>query len=113
MHELGLISAMVKSIERIVAEQGLHEVKKIVLEVGELSGVVPHNMEACYPAAVYKTCMENTVLELETIPGIVRCRSCGREFRAVDNDFHCPDCASQDMAILSGNDVLIKEIQCI
>ena len=113
MHELGLISAMVKSIERLVEDQGLHEVKKIVLEVGELSGVVPHYMEACYPAAVYKTFMEKTVLELETIPGIVKCRSCGREFRAVSNDFHCPGCEGQDMEILSGNDVLIKEIQCV
>ena len=113
MHELGLISAMVKSIETIVKEQGLHEVRKIVLEVGELSGVVPHYMEACYPAAVYKTFMENTVLELETIPGIVRCRDCGREFNAVAQDFHCPVCHGQDMEILSGNDVLIKEIDCI
>ena len=112
MHELGLISAMVKSIEAIVKEQGLTEVLKITLEVGELSGVVPHYMEACYPAAVYKTFMENTVLDLETIPGIVRCRCCGREFNAVARDFACPDCKSQDMEILSGNDVLIKEIQC-
>ena len=113
MHELGLISAMVKSIEAIVKEQNLHEVRKIVLEVGELSGVVPHYMEACYPAAVYKTFMENTVLELETIPGMVRCRDCGREFNAMAQDFHCPDCQSQNMEILSGNDVLIKEIDCI
>ena len=113
MHELGLISAMVKSIEVIVQEQGLHEVKKIVLEVGELSGVVPRYMEACYPAAVYKTFMENTVLELETIPGIVRCRRCGREFNAAAWDFSCPDCHSLDMEILSGNEVLIKEILCI
>ena len=112
MHELGLISAMVDSIETIVKEHGLHEVKKIVLEVGELSGVVPHYMEVCYPAAVYKTFMENTVLELETIPGIVRCRQCGREFNAMAQDFACPVCHSQDMEILSGNDVLIKEIQC-
>ena len=113
MHELGLISSMVKSIERIVEEQGLHEVKKIVLEVGELSGVVPHYMEACYPAAVYKTFMENTVLELETIPGIVRCRDCGKEFNAMAHDFRCPVCEGQDMEMLSGNDVLIKEIQCV
>ncbi len=112
MHELGIISAMVKSLEKIVQEQGIDEVQKIVLEVGELSGVVPHYMEACYPAAVYKTFMENTVLELETIPGIVRCKSCGREFNAMAHDLHCPGCAGIDLEILSGNDVMIKEILC-
>lgn len=112
MHELGVISAMVKTIEDIIHEQGYTEVQKLVLEVGELSGIVPHYMEVCYPAAVYKTFMENSVLELETIPGIVRCRDCQNEFNAMAHDFKCPDCGSQNMEILSGNDVIIKEILC-
>lgn len=112
MHELGIISSMVKTIEQIVQEQGLTQVQKLVLEVGELSGVVPRYMEECYPAAVYKTFMQDTVLELETVPGIVRCRTCGREFNAMQQDFHCPQCGGEDLEILSGNDVLIKEILC-
>lgn len=112
MHELGIISAMVKTIEQIVQEQGLTQVQKLVLEVGELSGVVPRYMQECYPAAVYKTFMQDTVLELETVPGIVRCRTCGREFNAMQQDFHCPQCGGEDLEILSGNDVVIKEILC-
>jgi len=112
MHELGIISSMVKTIEQIVQEQGLTQVQKLVLEVGELSGVVPRYMEECYPAAVYKTFMQDTVLELETVPGIVRCRTCGREFNAMQQDFHCPQCGGEDLEILSGNDVIIKEILC-
>ena len=41
MHELGLLSAMVKTIEGIAQEERLERVEKIVLQVGELSGVVP------------------------------------------------------------------------
>lgn len=112
MHELGIISSMVKTIEEIIKEQGYTQVHKLVLEVGELSGIVPHYMEVCYPAAVYKTFMENSVLEMEVIPGIVRCKDCGKEFNATAHDFTCPHCQSQNMEILSGNDVMIKEIQC-
>lgn len=90
MHELGVISSMVKTIEEIIKEQGFTKVQKLVLEVGELSGVVPHYMEACYPAAVYKTFMEDSVLEMETIPGIVLCKDCGKEFNAMAEDFACP-----------------------
>lgn len=113
MHELGIISSMVKTIEQIVHEQGLTKVQKLVLEVGELSGVVPRYMEECYPAAVYKTFMQDTELELETVPGIVHCRNCGREFNAMQQDFVCPECGSQDLEILAGNDVIIKEILCL
>ncbi len=112
MHELGVISSMVKTIEEIIKEEGFTEVQKLVLEVGELSGVIPHYMEVCFPAAVYKTFMENTILEMETVPGIVRCKDCGREFNATAQDFTCPECGSHNMEILSGNDVMIKEILC-
>ena len=112
MHELGVISSMVKTIEEIIKEQGYTEVEKLVLEIGELSGIVPRYMEACYPAAVYKTFMENSTLEMEIIPGIVRCKNCDTEFNAMKHDFECPNCGGQDVEMLSGNDIMIKEILC-
>lgn len=112
MHELGIINAMVKTIERVVKDEGLTEVDTLVLEVGELSGVVPRFLEECYPAAVYKTFMEHTKLQLDVVPGIVRCRACGREFNAMRHDLRCPGCGGQDMEILGGNDLIIKEIVC-
>ena len=38
MHELGILSAMVKTIEKIAETENLEKIEKIVLEVGELSG---------------------------------------------------------------------------
>ena len=49
MHELGLLSAMVKTIEGIAKEEQLERIEKIVLQVGELSGVLPAYLESCYP----------------------------------------------------------------
>ncbi len=112
MHELGVISSMVKTLEQIVHDEQLTKVQKLVLEVGELSGIVPHYMEACWPAAIYKTFMADAELEMEVIPGIVHCRDCGREFNAMAHDFTCPDCGGKNFEILSGNDVIIKEILC-
>lgn len=112
MHELGVLNSMIHTIERIIKEQELTEVKKLVIEVGELSGIVPRYLEQSWPAAAYKTFMESTELELIVIPGIVKCRSCGCIFNAVYNDLSCPDCGSRDMEILEGNDIIIKEIEC-
>ena len=39
MHEVGIISAMLKTIEGVMEEENLTKVEKIVLRVGELSGV--------------------------------------------------------------------------
>jgi hydrogenase nickel incorporation protein HypA/HybF len=112
MHELGILSALVSTVEGIVQEEGLTEVEKIVIEVGELSGIVPRYIEQCYPAAVYKTFMEKTVLELVIVPGIVKCRDCARVFNALATDLCCPACDGQDLEILEGNDMIVKEIVC-
>lgn len=110
MHELGILSAMVKTVEKIAAQEKLEHIEKIVLQVGELSGIVPAYMESCYPAAVYKTFMENTKLELEIVPGIARCNDCGTEFNAAACDLKCPACGSQALTALSGRELIIKEI---
>lgn len=112
MHELGLLSAMVKTIEGIAKEEKIDRIEKVVLQVGELSGVLPSYLESCYPAAVYKTFMEDTKLELEIVPGIARCRDCGAEFNAVEHDLKCPQCGGQSLEALSGREMIVKEIVC-
>ena len=112
MHELGVLNSMVHTIERIINEQNLTEVEKLVIEVGELSGIVPRYLEQCWPAASFKTFMQDTELELIVIAGIVKCRSCGRVYNAIYSDLNCPNCKSSQMDILEGNDIIIKEIVC-
>lgn len=110
MHELGILNAMVHTIEDTLADEDYTAVEKIVVEVGELSGIVPRYLEECWPAARYKTSMENTQLELRVVPGMVKCRDCGRVFNGVAEDLACPGCGSSDMEMLSGNDMIITEI---
>lgn len=110
MHELGIISAIATTVLDIMEKEGLSSVEKIVLQVGELSGVLPHYVEECYPAAVYKTPLEKTKLEMEIIPGTVRCNQCGEEFNAVLHDLRCPKCRSENLEALTGRELIIKEI---
>lgn len=112
MHEVGIISAMLKTIEGVMEEENLTRVEKIVLQVGELSGVLPHYMRECYPAAVYKTRFQDTKLELDIVPGIARCLVCGEEFNGLKYDLTCPKCGNRDkFERLSGHELIIKEIQ--
>ena len=112
MHEVGIISAMLKTIEAVMEEEQLTKVEKIVLQVGELSGVLPHYMKECFPAAVYKTRFQDTKLVMEIVPGIARCNRCGKEFNGLRYDLTCPDCGNRtDFERLSGDELIIKEIQ--
>ena len=55
MHELGIVFHVIKSVEMIGEENGLTNVASVTLELGEVSGAIPHELESCWNWAVKKT----------------------------------------------------------
>lgn len=110
MHEVGVISSMLKTLERVMAQEQLSHIDKVVLEVGELSGVVPHYMEECFPAAVYKTRFEDMKMEMEVVRGIIQCMECEHQFPVEDTELKCPVCGSDKLKPFAGTGFMIKEI---
>ena len=54
MHELGIVFHVIKSVEKIGEENGLTNVASVTLELGEVSGAIPHELESCWNWAVKK-----------------------------------------------------------
>ncbi len=110
MHELGIIAEVVRVVEKTAKEQNLTKVDTLVLQIGELSSVVPYYVEQCYPAASYGTMLENTKLKIEILPGNVRCNECGKVYNLIENKKICPECKHTSFEILGGREFMIKEI---
>ena len=111
MHELGIMYHIVDQVLRVVETNQLTEVESIVLQVGELSSVVPRYLHACYPPAVDGTVLENTKLEIETLIANGVCKSCGKVYPLIENLKICPKCQSEDFEIISGREFYLKEIK--
>lgn len=110
MHELGILYHVVEQVVSVAKANRLTRVERLVLQVGEMSGVIPRFLTACYPAAADGTLLENTELQIETVQARGRCRACGQEFALVEHRRTCPQCASREHEILSGREFMIKEI---
>lgn len=111
MHEMGVVIEIVKIADDKAKEEHAHNVKRLVLQLGQLSTLVPELVEACYPAAVYDTLLENAELRIEVIPANGICLKCRHVFKVVENEFVCPECGSEEWDLLSGKEIIIKEIQ--
>ena len=48
MHELGIVFHIAKKVESIAVENHVSHVAKVVLEIGEVSTVVPSYLEDCW-----------------------------------------------------------------
>ncbi len=111
MHELGIVYNIVERVLKVVKDNNLSEVKTIVLEVGERSGVVPKYLHACYPAAVDGTMLENTILEVEEITATSVCRDCGKVFVTLENGGLCTACGSGNAKDITGGEFTLKSIE--
>lgn len=92
------------------AENQITEISEIVLQIGELSMIVPEYVDEVYPLVVKGTMLEHTKLKMEMIPGMAECNECDEVFNVVEHEGYCPSCGSFDKTILSGRDFVIKEI---
>lgn len=110
MHELGIIAEVVRVVEDIARKQQLTKVETLVLQIGELSSVVPYYVEQCYPAASYGTLLENTRLEIEVLPANGRCSACGKVYNVIKCRRTCPDCGGTSWELLGGREFMIKQI---
>lgn len=110
MHEISLLKEVVRVVEQTMEANRLTKVDTVVLQIGELTNIVPHYMETSFPAAVYKTSLEGAKLRMEILPGMARCRTCGKVFNVVSCKDACPQCTAKEFDVLSGEDFRIKEI---
>lgn len=110
MHELGVVIEVVKAVEEFARENGVTKIDTLVLQIGELSSMVPKYIADCFPAAVDGTFMSGTRLEIEIIPGNARCVTCGKVFNVLACRNACPGCGPGRSELLSGKEFTIKEI---
>lgn len=112
MHELGIVFNIIKTVERVSAENGLERVNAVVLELGEVSGVLPDYLTDCWRWAADKNgLLKGSELKIETLPAVTHCDGCGRDYPTVEHGRTCPHCGSGETWLLTGNEVSIKEIE--
>jgi hydrogenase nickel incorporation protein HypA/HybF len=101
---------VVKTVENFAKKSGVTKIQTLVLQIGELSSMIPKYIKDCYPAAVDGTILQETELKIEILPGNGICKECNKVFNLIENNNICPKCGSKHWEILSGKEFMIKEI---
>lgn len=110
MHELGLVYQVVKTVDEVLAENNLTELDEIVLQVGEMSDVVPKFLEEAWRATAPTTDYPTAKMTVEVMPALAKCLDCGYEGHVKTFAPDCPNCSSGNLKIVSGRQFDIKEI---
>ncbi|HEX2116328.1 MAG TPA: hydrogenase maturation nickel metallochaperone HypA [Alphaproteobacteria bacterium] len=107
MHELGISRNIVAVVSE--AAEG-RRVRRVVLEIGKLSGVVPDAISFCFDAVVQGTSLEGASLDIREIEGRARCVACGAEFPVLTLIAACA-CGSRRLIHVAGEELNIKSME--
>lgn len=107
MHELAITEEIVDILRRRAGER---KVRRVVLEIGKLSAVLPDAVRFCFDLCAEGTPAEGAALEILEPPGRARCRACGGEV-ALDRPFGRCGCGSSDLDWISGEELRIREME--
>ncbi|MCX6139177.1 MAG: hydrogenase maturation nickel metallochaperone HypA [Ignavibacteriales bacterium] len=111
MHELSIAQSILDIIVSNVPEDQLHYVRTVSLKVGKSSGIVPESLEFCFMAITAETNLCQARLNIEKIPFVIHCHTCGLEQENEVGSALCASCGSVDTTILSGTEMQFSEIE--
>lgn len=107
MHELGITRNIVAIVSEAAAGR---RVRRVTLEVGQLSGVMADAIRFCFDIVAEGTVVQGAALDILEPAGRARCRRCGDEFAAATLWAACP-CGSRDVVRLHGEELSVKSME--
>ncbi|MEE3420220.1 MAG: hydrogenase maturation nickel metallochaperone HypA [Lachnospiraceae bacterium] len=114
MHEMSTVLRFCNLAIETATEQKARGVEEIVVEVGEMTDILPAYLYKYYPAATKGTILEGSTLTVEKVPVKAECADCGTVFHPDrEHDYKCPACGGVRAHVLAGRSVNLREVRVI
>ncbi|HMU38993.1 MAG TPA: hydrogenase maturation nickel metallochaperone HypA [Pseudomonadota bacterium] len=110
MHELSLALSLLRLVSEAASHAGASRVKRVMLDVGEGSGVHSEALTFCFQEAARGTLAEGAEILVKRVPLKLHCRHCLKtsspsEFRLV-----CEACGESTVDLCDGLDLSVSAI---
>src|SRR5215471_11093238 len=107
MHELALTHSIV---EMVIEHARGRRVRRVTLEVGRLTCVMPNALRFCFDVATLGTALEGATLDIIEVEAQAHCNVCGETFWQDELATPC-SCGARDFARISGEELRVKQYE--
>jgi hydrogenase nickel incorporation protein HypA/HybF len=112
MHELSIVEALIDQVGRELDRAGQPgRVARLELSIGRLSGVHSESLRFAFELLAPSTPVENAELVIQEPKAVSCCRDCGARVEIDDLVVECPRCASLEITIEGGRELLLQSIE--
>jgi hydrogenase nickel incorporation protein HypA/HybF len=107
MHELAVCQAIGDSVRR---HSGGKRVIYVGVKIGYFRQVVPKTLSFYWRAYTENSDLAGSQLDIEHVPAVVRCRTCGVDTTLSLPIPRCDACMSDDVAMIAGEEMSVVSI---
>ncbi len=111
MHELSVTENILQIALRHAEKAQASRVTAINLVIGSLSSIVDDSVQFYWDFISENTICHKSVLHFDRRPAILKCRSCGKEYKMNGFLEACPACRSEEVQIQSGEEFFLDSIE--
>ena len=111
MHELSLAMSALEIVKESAKQNDLQSVEKIIMEKGELSGVLDDSFIYAFKILSKDTIAENAVVEIIYAQALAFCKSCNKDFVFTHFEKTCPICKSPKNIEFNPSQFYVKSIE--
>lgn len=112
MHEYSIVQALIEQCETLAQENQATQISKVVIKVGVLSGVEPDLLATAF--ATFKETSpvcRGAELDMNIQPVLVQCQHCQAQNTLQQHVYMCPNCQSEDVSILDGEEMFLMQLE--
>ena len=111
MHELAITESILEITLRHAGQAQVTRVTDLYLVIGQLSSIVDDSIQFYWDIISKDTPAEGAKLHFRRLPVELVCLSCGRRYTPVGEDFACPDCHSEQIKVVAGEEFFLESIE--
>jgi hydrogenase nickel incorporation protein HypA/HybF len=110
MHELAVTESLLEITLRHAQNANARRVDNLYLVIGQLSSIIDDSVQFYWDIVAKDTIAEGARLNFRRIPTQIECRNCQHVFIPDDTQFECPDCGSDRVKIICGEEFYLEAI---
>jgi hydrogenase nickel incorporation protein HypA/HybF len=113
MHELTIAENLLLLVEETARRESAQQVSVIVVAIGELSAIEVDSLIFAFDIVKRGSVAAAARLDIVAVAGIGQCRRCRVEVPMPTLYSACPSCGGNELDILSGRELRVREIQLV
>lgn len=111
MHELSVTESILEIATRHAEKAAARKITTLHLVIGQMASIVDDSIQFYWDIISKNTIAEGAKLNFKRIPTEMQCLDCKRRYVPNSEDMACPDCHSNHIKIIAGQEFYLEAIE--